>query len=369
MLGILLAKFKVLLRRPWAFIGLTLSMLVLSFLVGSNFDVKGEIAVFSERPEQETKPLLEQLNSIGSFEYTMYSEEEALHKVRENRSELAVELNEDSAVLITAADSQNAAIVKYEVMDAYEDVKRKEQVIEQASANPAVTAEELETKLDSLSDYNVYTIEKESFTADDSFIYDPALQSMFGFSLFLVIYTIAYNVAGILAEKKEGIWNRMIISPTRKWEMYAGNLVYSFITGYVQVAIVFCVFRFGLDIDFHGAFGKTLIILIPYVFCIIAISLLIASLAKNMQQFNVILPFVSVSMAMIGGAYWPIEIVSSPFMLALAKFMPIYYGMEALKDAAIYGAGWSEIAYPVSIMFLIGVVLMGLGIKIIDQKN
>ncbi|MEH6944812.1 ABC transporter permease [Bacillus sp. JJ722] len=369
MLGILMVKFKMLLRKPWAFIGLTVSIIVMSVIIGTNFSVKSEVVVFSNQTEQEIKPLLKQLNDIGTFRYTLYDEDDAIQRVRENKSELAVELKKDSANIIIATSSQNADIIQYEVIGAYQDLKRKEDVLQHALTIPTVNIQELEKKLDSLSDYNTFKMDKESFTTEDSFVYDAKLQTLFGFSLFFVIYTIAYNVVTILTEKKEGVWNRMIISPIRKWEMYAGNLLYSFIIGYLQVVIVFSVFHFGLNIEFHGAFGKTLIILIPYVFCIIALSLLVAALVKNLQQFNVALPLVAVCMAMIGGAYWPIEIVSSDIMQSLAKFMPIYYGMEALKGATVYGYDWNQIAYPIGMMCLIGVVMIGLGIQIIDRKN
>lgn len=363
-----MVKFKMLLRKPWAFIGLTASIIVMSVIVGSNFSIKSEVVVFSDQTEREIKPLLKQLNDIGTFQYTIYDEDDAIQRVRENKSELAVELKKDSANIILATNSQNADIIQYEVISAYQDLKRKEDVLQHASTLPTVNVQQLEKKLDSLSDYNAFKVDKESFADEDSFVYDAKLQSLFGFSLFFVVYTIAYNVVTILTEKKEGVWNRMLISPIRKWEMYTGNLLYSFITGYLQVVIIFSIFRFGLNIEFHGGFGKTLVILIPYVFCIIALSLLVAALVKNLQQFNVVLPLVAVCMAMLGGAYWPIEIVSSNIMQLLAKFMPIYYGMEALKGAAVYGYDWSQIAYPIGMMCLIGVVMIGLGIKIIDRK-
>ncbi|WP_042351056.1 ABC transporter permease [Bacillus massiliigorillae] len=369
MIGILMAKFKMLVRKPWAFIGLTVSIIIMSALIGGNFSIKSEVVVFSDLSQKEWKPLLEQLNETGAFKYTKYNEEDAIQRVREKKSELAVELKRDGANLIIATNSQNTDLVQYEVMSVYQNLKRNENVLQQASTMPTVNVQQLEKQLDSLSDYNVFKTKQETFTAQDSFVYDASLYSLFGFSLFFVIYTIAFNVVTILTEKKEGVWNRILISPTKKWEMYTGNLLYSFLTGYVQVALVFCVFRFGLDIEFHGAFGKTLIILIPYVFCIIAFSLFVAALVKNLQQFNVAISLVSVSMAMLGGAYWPIEVVTSSFMLLLAKFTPIYYGMEALKGAVIYGYDWNQIAYPIAMMCLVGVVLIGLGIKIIDRKN
>lgn len=97
-----------------------------------------------------------------------------------------------------------------------------------------------------------------------------------------------------------GIWDRIIISPTSKVAVYTANLIYSFLIGYVQVVFIFLVFRFGAGVDFHGAFGKALLIIIPYLFSIVALTILLTGLVKTTGQFNALLPLVGVSFAMLG---------------------------------------------------------------------
>ena len=171
-------------------------------------------------------------------------------------------------------------------------------------------------------DSPVFSIEKSNFRGTETFVYNSTLQSLFGFSLFFVIYTIAYNVLPILLEKNEGIWDRMILSPLKKWEMYVANFIYSFVSGYVQLLIIFFIFRYFAGVDFNGHFMEACLYLIPYVFSIVALSILLTAFVKNAGQFNAVIPIVSVSAAMIGGAYWPIEIVESPILLALSKINP-----------------------------------------------
>lgn len=104
-------------------------------------------------------------------------------------------------------------------------------------------------------------------------------------------------------------------------------------------------------------------------FAIVALSLLITAIVKNMQQFNAILPIISVSMAMIGGAYWPIEIVESKLLLTLAKADPLYYGMQALEGIVVYGYPLSEVLIPVSVLVLMGVGMMGIGIHLMERRH
>src|SRR5690625_3864934 len=219
-----------------------------------------------------------------------------------------------------------------------------------------------------IEEKRVFHIKTASFSTDDEHIYDGRLHSLFGFTLFFVIYTIAYSVFQILVEKRSGVWDRMILSPVRKWEMYAGNFLYSFLVGYFQVFIIFCIFRYIMTVDFNGTFLQTLLILIPYVLAIVALSTFLIVIVISILQFNTITTIILISMAMIGGAYWPLEIVESKFMLTLSKIVPITYGMDALQSVTIYGQSMEEVLYPISILLLMSVVLTGLGIHLMEKR-
>ncbi|HEY4600028.1 MAG TPA: ABC transporter permease [Cerasibacillus sp.] len=97
--------------------------------------------------------------------------------------------------------------------------------------------------------------------------------------------------------------------------------------------------------------------------------MLLTSAVRNMQQFNAALPFIAVAMAMIGGAFWPIELVESKLMIALSHAMPIKYGMDMLHGAAVYGYPLDELFKPVSMLLLMGVLMMGIGIRLMEKRH
>src|SRR5699024_4947680 len=77
--------------------------------------------------------------------------------------------------------------------------------------------------VDTLDDSSVFILNEQ--TEKEEF-YDNNLYPLYGMALFLVIYTIAYSVFQMLVEKKSGIWDRIILSPAKKWEMYTANFIY-----------------------------------------------------------------------------------------------------------------------------------------------
>lgn len=368
MIGILLSKIKTFIRNPWTFLLFTVMSTVFALMIGSSDPSSIQVPVYGEGGMKET-PIGESLEENDVYSFQWMTEEEMMDMVKQGKAEVGVMIKEDTFQIMKGVESTNAEMVEQTVQGIYREKIQLEKIVETANV---VSEEEKQIFLDdyeSAMDSPIFTLNTNNFRSDDAHIYDSRFHTLFGFTLFFVIYTIAFNVLPILIEKKSGIWDRMILSPLKKWEMYVANLLYSFLEGYVQVLIIFFVFRYWVGLDFHGRFLEVLLLIIPYVFAIVALSIFITAIVKNTQQFSAVLPILAVSMAMIGGAYWPLEIVKSEFLLILAKLNPLTYGMEALQGVAVYNYSLDEILFPVSILILMGVVFMGLGIHLMERRH
>ena len=357
MSGIFIAKLKWLYRDPWTFILMTFMSILFALIIGGDSFAKVTVPALAE--DEQVKDIVNMLEDQNVFEIEWVLDKNELDKkISSGKREFGLLLRQDNFKIIVGINSPNVNLLEQSVENAY--IKKKQ-------------INELEVVLHQnnlkkeLSTNPVFQLKSESFHGKNAFIYDGNLHPLFGFSLFFVIYTVAYSVFQIVMEKNNGLWDRMILSPVRKWEMYVTNFLYSFFIGYSQVLIVFLVFRYIVKIDFHGAFWQMAISLIPYVLSIVALSILITGFVKTIQQFNAVIPIVSLGSAMLGGAFWPLEIVESKFMLTLSKFMPITYGMEVL-NGAIYGYSFEQILYPVSILLLMTVLLTGLGIHLMEKR-
>lgn len=354
MISIFITKIQWLIRKPWTFIIMTCMSILFAFIIGGNSFDAIKIPMYAES-EPSIENIVEQFDEEQIFVLDeVGTKQELIEKVENGKNEFGLILQEKDFQIIVAIDSPNVHLLEQKVRDMY---------IKSAQWG------NLERALGKdIEEQSVFQIKTASLLADDEHIYDGNLHPLFGFTLFFVIYTIAFSVFQILIEKRNGVWDRMILSPVRKWEMYAGNFLYSFLVGYIQVLIIFCVFRYIVKIDFHGTFLQTLVILIPYVLAIVALSTFLIAIVKSTQQFNAIIPIVAVSMAMIGGAYWPLEIVESEFMLMLSKAVPITYAMEALQSVTIYGQSLGDVLYPITILLLMSVLLTGLGIHLMEKR-
>lgn len=359
--GLLYAQFRTLLRRPFVYVIVTFSCVLFSFVMGSGGDVNAPIPVYIETNESQAEQVVDYLEANSSQTFDITEKSEVIRSVREGMVYAGLILESNSYAIVVAFDNPNAMALEQNVRKAYTDLVQQEKL--RSSDHPQ--AEQVMTQLDD----QLFSIKTESFLSETSFKYDSKLQAIFGMSVYFVVFTIAYNVIHLLTAKQTGIWDRMILSPTRKWEVYMGILMYAFILGYFQVFIIFSIFKWGLNVDFYDGFINMLILLIPYVLSIVSLSVFLAGISKNIQTFNTLVPLISVSLAMIGGAFWPIEVVTNQYLLLLAKIDPITYILDGLKKVTLYQGTLTEALYPMSILLFMSVLLMGIGINLMERRN
>jgi len=362
MIGILFAKFRLFRRRPATFILMTIISIIFAYAIGFSGQGKIEIPVYTSLSNVDE--LLSKLNESESFSFVFSTKEDAESKVRGGRANAAVELFEDGYTIIRSTDETIIPLINNELRIVFAKKLQNDSVIAQTDEKEAV-----KSILKQAEEAPVFKVKNSNFKNEHEKNYDNQLFSIFGFSLFFVIYTIGNSVYHIIEEKENRIWDRLIVSSVRKWEMYTGNLLYSFLIGYAQVVLIFCTFHFVAGVDFYEGFGKTLIVLIPYVMSIVALCILLASLAGTAGKYNAYLSITAVPLAMIGGAYWPLEIVTSKIMLFLAKITPVNYGMQLLKGATVNGYSYSDLLEPMSILLLMAVIMMGIGINVIEKRH
>lgn len=312
--------------------------------------------------EREANEWLERLNDDERFAFELMPESRARTLVADGDVGHAVKLLPTDYRLLVGREDPNRFVLDSYLRRSYSEelsLQRAEQAVpglrEQVEAsrnNPPLTL----------------TVTSQQ-GEEDSFQYNGELQLLFGMTLFFVIYTIMFSLVRIVDEKRTGTWSRMIISPVRKWQIYLGHLGYSFLVGFSQITLIFLLFRFAFGFDLGDRFWLLIAIAACYTFSIVALGLLIISLVTKPRQLGAVIPIIATGMAMVGGAFWPIELVSNEILLAIAKVLPITYGIEALTTVAVYGEGVEAILLPVAVLIGFGAICMGIGIRLLEWRT
>lgn len=303
------------------------------------------------------------LNETEEFEFRLMEEEEVREAVSAGDAPLGLRLMDKDYRILLAADDVSRFSLETFLNRKYREEMRLEQIEQQ------VPDSDIRIQVAAAMEEPAIQIVTSTVDGKEAYQYDNSLQMLFGMTLFFSVYTIMFSLMKILEEKKQGTWNRLILSPIGKWKIYLGHLAYSFTIGYFQIVLIFVLFKYVLLFDIGDRFGAILVIAACYTFAIVALGLLVISLLSRPQQLKAIIPILATGMAMIGGAFWPIELISNRILLAISKILPITYGLDALKGVAIYNRSCQELSEPILILLLFGMVCMGFGISLMERRT
>ncbi|WP_413375282.1 ABC transporter permease [Alkalihalobacillus sp. 1P02AB] len=352
MKAIIWGEWKQVLRNPLSLIGTIVLTVIFAIVMGQGGNTTEKtVPIFSNSLSKEQLIVeVNKLNEAEALRFEIRSETNIRSGLTNQAYDLAIHLEEKDYQLFLSRQSEYKRLVEAE-MTAYFNQKR-------------LSENEIELETYSADAYTKY----ESFSNEDGLPFDMTLHALFGFSLFFVFYTVAFSIQSILYQKEFGLWDRVILSPTTKTEMYVGQILFSFQIGYIQLLIIYFIFKFIVGINFYGGFLVVLIAVIPYLVALVSLGILISGLVTNVRQLNGIVPFISVSMAMLGGAFFPLDIVSSDLILFLSKFSPTSYGLEMLKGATVYQWRFEQFLLPASVLFGMCAFCMGVGLNLMEKR-
>ncbi|MBP2240944.1 ABC-2 type transport system permease protein [Cytobacillus eiseniae] len=319
-----------------------------------------EVYSTEENAEEIEKKWERLLNEASDIEFVITVEEEALKNVSEGKSDVAVRLMEKDYRLITASETPNLQLVEQEVQKVFTKEARLEAMTD------VVNSSKLRNEVKDYLENPPIKVQSESLAGEEIPQYNMGMQLLFGFTLFFAMFTIGFKVNGINEDKVSGIWNRLILSPVSKTSMYVGHLIYSFLIGYVQILLVFLIFKYVMGYDI-GNLPMILVISAVYTLSMVSLSMLIAGVAKTPEKFNMIFPSIIPIIPIISGIYMPPGTISNPVLQFIGDLFPLSHATEAMMGVALYDSSWNDIALPISLMLLIGVVCMGLGINMVER--
>jgi ABC-2 type transport system permease protein len=186
-------------------------------------------------------------------------------------------------------------------------------------------------------------------------------QTSMGFTVAFVMFTLVLGAGSILEERKAGTWGRLLTTPTSKASILGGKLLGAYMTGVAQVLVLVLFGRFVLGVDWgRSVLGATLV-LAAFLFAVTGLGLFMAGLVRTSAQLQAAAPIVITSTSMLGGAYWPLEIVSKP-MQAAALLTPQGWAMEGLTALIARGADLTAVAAPVAVLIGFGILFFSLGL-------
>jgi ABC-2 type transport system permease protein len=193
--------------------------------------------------------------------------------------------------------------------------------------------------------------------------YNQMVHAAIGFALFFVMYTVIFSIGDHLEERKQGTWQRLLTLPVSRRAILGGSLLGSFALGMVQITLLVLAGKFLFGVNWGANLPGVLLVITAFVFCATCLGLLLSSLAKTTAQLQAVTPVLVVSTSMLGGCFWPLDIVNVPLLLTLARVVPQSWAVTALEDLVGRGAALGSVVPHILVLLLMGILFFGLALK------
>ena len=180
-------------------------------------------------------------------------------------------------------------------------------------------------------------------------------QSVPGMGTMFVLMTIFGGMTVLIIERQQWTLQRLAVMPVSRAMLLVGKILARVCLGLLQFAVVFIV---GAVLRMN--FGKDplalVLLTIVYSLAVTALSFAIGSGLKNPSQASGLGLLLTLTLAPIGGAWWPMDI-SPKFMQIIGHISPIAWAMDGFTALTYKGAHLVDILVPLAVLLGMTVVL------------
>ncbi len=179
-------------------------------------------------------------------------------------------------------------------------------------------------------------------------------QSVPGMGSMFVLFTVLGGMTALIGEKKQWTLQRLAATPVSRAQLLGGKVLGRFILGALQYAVVFAV---GIIAGIN--FGRDLLalalIMLTFTLASTSLSFAIGNFLKSEQQAAGVSNLLGFTLAPLGGAWWPLEIVPA-FMRTVGHISPIAWAMDGYTSLMFRNGDLSTVW--VSIVVLVGMSIL-----------
>lgn len=170
-----------------------------------------------------------------------------------------------------------------------------------------------------------------------------------GFTVLFAFLVAQASARSIYDEKKTGSFRRLLAAPLSKFQLLSGKLLPNLLIVLFQILIIFLSSVILLPLTGVGklSLGEHPGALVAISFCVAlcstSLGILIAAIARTEAQIGGVSALFLWLMGFLGGTMVPLDIMSSPMLTSISRFIPHSYAVTAYKAVLVQGADLSAI--------------------------
>ncbi len=337
-----------------------LIMLLVGIVFGTN--KPAPLGIISNSKDQLSARIVDLLNVSGSVAVRTYSNEASLKDdimrgrvvaglIIPSNFTAQVESKRYPAMDLIAPVGQAPAVTAREAVGAAYDVAAAEWLAALSSSsinkvrfNQALKTAQIYTNgVSSYLDKKItHSMSPYSYTAPSNLV-------------LFVFLTLFGSASAIVETRKLGIYRRVLATPTRPGSIVLSQTAGFFFLAFGQSVMLLVVGKYLFGVNF-GPVLAVFCVVFALSLCAAGAGTILGTVAKTPDQAIAIGTVLGISLGMLGGCMWPLDIVG-PLMRDIGHLAPQAWAMDAFVKLVYDGAGIKQVEPDVLVLLGFAVIM------------
>ena len=175
--------------------------------------------------------------------------------------------------------------------------------------------------------------------------------------MFTMLVLLTSGAAMLVDDREKQLLRRLASAPLTRGQVVLGKWAGRMALAMVQIAVAIGVSYTPLfDMDWGQALPMVVLILLAWGALCTSLALLLGSVAKTDSQAGNFGAFATMTLAALGGCWWPIE-VAPAWMQQLQLFIPTGWTMDALHRLISFGMPWHNVLPHLGILIVASILV------------
>jgi ABC-2 type transport system permease protein len=175
-----------------------------------------------------------------------------------------------------------------------------------------------------------------------------------------VMMTVFGGMTALVVEKKQWTLQRIATMPVSRSQLLGGKILARFILGMLQYGVVFIVGIIA-SIHFGDDFLALILMMVSFTLAVTALSFAVGTRVRNEAQASGLSLLLAITLAPLGGAWWPMEIVPD-FMRIIGHISPIAWAMDGYNAIIFESGDLQAVLLPMFVLLAIALLCFVIGI-------
>jgi ABC-2 type transport system permease protein len=176
-----------------------------------------------------------------------------------------------------------------------------------------------------------------------------------GMMVNFILFSLMTAGIALIIERQNGTLQRLMTTRLRRWELIGGKAAGMFCLTFAQQVILIAVAQLFFGVDYLRDPAALLVMMVSMSLIASTLGLLLAAVLKSEQALIATTVLVSMAVAALSGAWFPLEITGETFQ-TVGHLLPTAWILDGLRGIVVRGFGISDVlpAFLVSLAWAAG---------------